>query len=45
MTFHCVSDSCAIVQGAVTLDRNLAAINILIAIIGAGIRVGRGRVM
>jgi hypothetical protein len=36
---------CGTILGAVTLDRNLAAIITPIDIIGAGIRVGRGRVM
>jgi hypothetical protein len=33
------------VPAVVALDRNLSAIITLIDIIGAGIRVGRGRVM
>jgi hypothetical protein len=33
------------VVGAVILDRNHSTVIALIAIIGAGIRVGRGRVM
>jgi len=37
--------SCAIVLSVVALDRNLSAIITPISIIGAGIRVGRGRVM
>jgi hypothetical protein len=39
------NDSCAIVLRTVALDRNLSAIITLIGINGAGIRVGRGRVM
>lgn len=38
-------DTCVIVVGVVTLDRNHSTIIALIAMIGAGIRVGRGRVM
>jgi hypothetical protein len=39
------NDFCATLIGAVTLDRSLSAIITPISIIGAGIRVGRGRVM
>jgi hypothetical protein len=39
------NESCAMVVGAVTFDRNHSTIITPIAIIGAGIRVGRGRVM
>jgi hypothetical protein len=38
-------DSCASLWAEVTLDRSLVAIITPIGIIGAGIRVGLGRVM
>jgi hypothetical protein len=40
-----LNDSCAIVLLAMALGRNLSAIIAPIGIIGAGIRVGRRRVM
>ena len=39
------NDHCATLMDVVSFDRSLASIIPLIAIIGAGIRVGRGRVM
>lgn len=39
------NDHCVTLIGVVTLDRRLAVTITPIGIIGAGIRVGRGRVM